>query len=488
MKKILTIILLSFFVYFGSWYFSYKIIKVNQLSIQSEDTVPTLFLPVAIISEGTMHLDSYYEFMRDKYPHPDDKDFEKDLVPFYLRRVQDPAVEGSEGTHYVTAFPIITGLLAIPVYVIPYLIGVELNWELLAILGHITGALIMAASGGILYVLLKNFFVNEKKAELLTYVYLFGTINFALLSQAMWQHGTVQLFVIAALYYFLKSQKQTGRYLQTVAFGFLMSLAVLSRPTAVIALPFLLIYTLSKKDSQNFIKQIKYWLLTLVGVIPNVLFFIWYNKTYYYSIFNQGYADQADSGWLGRFPEGFLGLWVSPTKGILVYSPIFILALVAVYKIFKKAIQANKEKGVKSLSLSLSSSLSEMDNFILASFFTVIAHTLVLGKWKHWYGGWSYGYRMASDVIPYLILMLVPIVKTEVWEKYKKVFYILFALSILVQIHGIIFYDGIWHAAYDNGFTETSWLWSIVNSEFAFNARRVLVKFNLLDKACPNCL
>jgi len=44
---------------------------------------------------------------------------------------------------------------------------------------------------------------------------------------------------------------------------------------------------------------------------------------------------------------------------------------------------------------------------------------------------------------------------------------------------GVIFYDGIWHAAYDDGFRETAWLWSLKDSEVAFNIRRVLVKFGL---------
>jgi hypothetical protein len=52
----------------------------------------------------------------------------------------------------------------------------------------------------------------------------------------------------------------------------------------------------------------------------------------------------------------------------------------------------------------------------------------------------------------------------------------------------MIFFDGIWHNAYDKGFEDTSWLWSIRDSELAFNIRRVLVKLGLLERACPQCL
>ena len=118
----------------------------------------------------------------------------------------------------------------------------------------------------------------------------------------------------------------------------------------------------------------------------------------------------------------------------------------------------------------------------------VLVHTIVLSKWKHWYGGWSFGYRMAADVIPFLVLLIIPFLKSHYFEKYKKLFQSLLVFSILVQIFGIIFFDGIWHAAYDRGFVDTGWLWSIKDSEVAFNIRRVLVKFGYLDKACPKCL
>jgi len=118
----------------------------------------------------------------------------------------------------------------------------------------------------------------------------------------------------------------------------------------------------------------------------------------------------------------------------------------------------------------------------------VLTHTLILGKWKHWYGGWSFGYRMAADIIPFLVLLIAPFIKSEFFNKYKKVFIGLLVLSIAVEVYGLIFFDGIWHAAYDRGFTDTGWLWSLKDSELVFNIRRILVKLGRLEKACPSCL
>jgi hypothetical protein len=94
---------------------------------------------------------------------------------------------------------------------------------------------------------------------------------------------------------------------------------------------------------------------------------------------------------------------------------------------------------------------------------------------------------MSSDAIPFMILAMVPFLRSQVFDKYKKLFYALFGFSVLVQLFGLVFFDSVWHAAYDRGFRDTSWLWSIQDSEFMFNVRRILVKLGLLAKACQKC-
>jgi len=470
MRPFFKIVISATLIYFFSWIFAYKI-GVNDLSIQSEDTLPAMFMPVTIIKEGTIYLDSYYDMLLEKYPHPHDKDSRKGLVPFYLRKVV-----GTESDHYVSAFPIITPILALPIYFFPVILGVAINFQNLTILAHITSALIVALSGGFLYLFLKDHFFHEdsqtslinQKSFLLTTIYLFATINYAHISQALWQHGTAQLFTILALLAIYKK-----RYILT---GLFFGLMLLSRPTSAIAvglLGLLALVRLLNLENPSFLRILRSgWIkkeatLKLIGKIilgtaPTILFFLWYNKTFYQSIANQGYSTQIFTEWKGRFPEGFLGLWLSPSKGILIYSPIFLLSLYGIYKSFKDSFK-NGPKNIQYLIFSL----------------IVIIHTLVLGKWKHWFGGWSFGYRMASDIIPFLVLLLVPFIKSDLFNKYKKVFIGLFTFSVLVQLFGIIFYDGIWHSAYDLGYKNTSWLWSLRNSELVFNIRRTLVKIGL---------
>lgn len=459
--KFLILVLVSFSIYFFSWLGVYKT-NINSLAIQSEDTIPALFLPISIIKDGNLYLDKFYPMMLARYPHPDDKKQLLGLVPFYLRVA---------GSHYVSAFPIITALLAVPVYLLPVLSGMPLTWEMLIILSHVTGALIVALSGGFLFLLLRKHFFNEslageKKSLLLTAVYLFCTINFALISQALWQHGTLELFTILGVYYLFEAQK-SAKLKHLILCGIFLGLAILSRPTAGLVLFFAagMIYI---THARSFIEYLVKMFFFGFGIILDVLFFVWYNAKFYLNISNQGYSNQIFNNWLSPFPDGFFGVWLSPSKGILIYSPIFIFMFVSIYLLLKNYHKDNLK-------------------FFLIGIL-ILAHTLVISLWKHWYGGWSFGYRMSSDVILFMILLLVPFVNSELFAKYKKFFYLALGISLGVELVGIVFFDGIWHAAYDKGFVNTAWLWSIQDSEFFFYARRVLVKLTLLDKACPQCL
>ncbi len=457
-KKFFQIVLISFFAYFLSWLFVYKT-NVNKLAIQSEDTLPAMFLPVAIVKEKTLYLDSYYNMMLQRYPHPDDKSQIRGLTPFYLKKIDD---------HYASAFPIITGLLSVPVYFLPVKLGVPINWDNIIILSKISSTLIIALSGGFLYLLLrKQFSLDDKKSWILSMVYLFGTVNFAMLSQSLWQHGTLQLFSILGLYFILDYLKRPEfRPSKAVLGGLFYGLAILSRPTA--ALAFLLILLLVLFKSRNIRPFLKTSIFTMLGLLINVLFFLWYNNKYYVGIQNQGYSSQIFGSWLSPFPISFLGVWFSPSKGILIYSPIFLVSVFGFYIAMKKGWKENFQ--------------------YLIYFLIIFLHTLIISLWKHWYGGYSFGYRMSSDIIPYLIILMVPFMKSSLYDRHRVLFGVLLTFSVFVQIFGIIFFDGIWHAAYDNGFRNTSWLWSIKDSEFVFNIRRIMVKLGRLDRACPECL
>ncbi|MEZ6255820.1 MAG: hypothetical protein R3B92_03575 [Patescibacteria group bacterium] len=485
LKQTIYIVVVAFVVFFGSWYFAY-ILGFNDLPIQSEDTLPAMFLPYAILQDKTLYLDKHYNVLITKYPHPDDKKYTRGLTPFYLTKVEaTDLAEGSSVFHYLSAFTLITPLLTLPVYFLPVLFSVPPTWENLILISHAAAALLVAISGGILFALCSKYLKTTLYESLLvTFVYLFATVNYAMLSQALWQHGTVELLSLAGLYLTYYATEKKGRSVSTALASLLLGFMVLARPTAILIAVYcalIYVYRLFLLEPKSLVplviesaffpylkKNIKYLLIYLIFHLVPFLFFYWYSNVFYLGVKNQGYAEQFFVSWLGRFPEGFIGMWISPSKGILIYSPVLIFSIIGLYLQIKKA-------GLK----------NSLEYLVFGSI--VFTHTLILSRWKHWYGGYSFGYRMASDVIPFIVLCMVPFIQSPSFSRYKRVFYVLLTISVMFQIMGILFFDGVWHAAYDGGFVDTSWLWSIKDSELMFNIRRILVKFGYLVQACPKC-
>lgn len=246
----------SVLIYFFSWFFVYKI-GLNSLTIQSEDTLPTLFLPVTILKEGTLYADTYYQMILHSYPQPDDKDFTKGSVPFYYKKV---------GSHYITAFPIMSGLLAIPIFIFPVLLQIPITLDNMALWGHLSAAILTSISGVVLYKLLKQSFFegDDYKSILLTTVYLFATINLSMISQALWQYSTLELMLILGLLYFYKTQTNKNLLLSGLFFSF----AVLTRPTSILVFIIMAVLLFVKYKS-----TIKIALFSVGMVISSIFLF-----------------------------------------------------------------------------------------------------------------------------------------------------------------------------------------------------------------------
>lgn len=422
-------------VYFFSWLLVYSL-GINETLIQSEDALPAFFLPAALVENGNFYLDDYYELLISRYPQPDDPQ----LTPFYLRKVAG---------HYVSAFPVVASILAVPVYFLPLKLGLPVTFETVGFLGHIGAALTVAGSVVVMHLIFRRF-LSERLSAGLSLVYAFSTCSFALSSQSMWQHGASQLMLSFALYFLVRGFTD-GRMAPWA--GLFLSLATLSRHTNAISVILLSLYYLRRFGFKSFLK------FTGLGFVPLGLF-LTYTHIYFGSLANQGYATQIFTNWTGPFPGGFLGEWFSPSKGLLVYSPVFIFSLLGVWLLVRRRSEIR-------------------ENLFGWIFAIVISHSLVLGKWIHWYGGYAFGYRMIVDMTPYLAFLWIPLVESAWWEKVRNWFGVAAIYSLGVQLMGVVFYNGVWHGLYDNGPRNQGWLWSIRDAELVYYLRRVIEKLVL---------
>lgn len=456
-----TIYTLSFLIVLG--------LGLNDKVLQSEDYLGTAALPFSIIKEHNFNLDEYSHELMINYPQPDNIL----ATPYYLRKATD--------RHFYSIRPVLTAFLVLPIYLPVVWMNQVIDINTIELASRLGGALITAVSCGFFALILKHCFENfhiankELKTKkflsvLIFIVYAFGTNSFSTSSQGLWQHGTSQLFLTLAVLFWLKKL-----YLPTgLAFGF----AFINRPTNLLSAAIFGIYILlsgisKDKTKQNLSKTSFY----IFGFIIPIIIQLCINKFVLGSIDNENYASQFN-GWTSNILEGFLGLWLSPSKGILINSPIFVFIIPVIFFEFKRLL--GKVKSIKNAGISSLLGFSEQTNHLyFLSAVILFAHTLIMGSWYSWYGGYSWGYRMASDVIPFMAILLVPGLKNVLQKTSTKILaIILTVISIFMHFMGLIFFDGIWHTLYDG--KSRWWLWSITNSEIVFDLKRLFYKIGFI--------
>lgn len=391
----------------------------------ADDIMPTTLLPVSIILERDFDLDEFI----DHSPDPD-HGWEQ---PYWMVRV---------GNHYFSKYPILTALVVTPLYLLPVAFGLTAHSNLLPyqLLGKTSAALLAAASVVLVYLCLR-FMASELTAFCLSLVYAFASPTWTTSSQALWQHAASQLFLAGTIYYLLRSLRDT----KAIGFsGMFLGLAIAARPANFVIAPVMIAYLLHR--SRNHIPHF------LAGIVMPLSFLLWYNYSTFGSAFSQGYATEAYDGWTTPLHRGLLGILFSPSKGLLVYSPVFWFSIAGIVGSWRVR---RRDQATTWLFRYL--------GLAVASF------TLVMSKWHAWAGGWSFGPRMLVDITPLLILLMIPALEWLGQNRGVVVVLTTFiVISVAVQLVGLSMFDAGWYRQLDSiGYNEAAF-WSIRSSEVAY--------------------
>jgi len=124
---------------------------------------------------------------------------------------------------------------------------------------------------------------------------------------------------------------------------------------------------------------------------------------------------------------GLAGLLISPSRGLLIFSPVFVFAAVGVYLWFRGHRTPHPE-------------------IYWICMLTAAAHLIMVGRWRGWAGGANYGPRLLTDVVPCLVILLIPAMSLiERSRSWKLAFAAALFISITVQGIGAFCYpNGHW--------------------------------------------
>ena len=343
---------------------------------------------------------------------------------YFLASTRKPGV-------YANTFGLGAGLLALPVLaaVNPWLGPLQANPGRLWQVGKVVAAAAVAGSAVFIFLAALGF-LGSRAAFLLALTYGLCTCVWSTSSQALWQHGPTELFLAMGTYFLLRPQRPSP-----LLAGLAYSLSVACRPTSLLLFLVVAVFQ-GLRDRRALLRF-------CLGALPVGALLVIYGLVVFGHPLAAGQlgvghevalAKTGNPGlWQTPLYVGLAGLLVSPSRGLLIYSPVAIFALWGAVRVWRDPAW----KDWRPLSVA------------------VAAMLVLSAKWFDWWGGWCYGYRPIVDAATLLAFLAIPVVP---WIRARWSRWLLCAglgcWSLGVQVLGVTCYDvSGWNGR---------WVWDVV--------------------------
>lgn len=421
------ILIISIILIFALTFFIYNI---NFRTITNEDNYPTVRLPISIFQFHRLNLDNFYPKLFIK----------SDNLPYYLR-----AKDGHIYAEKTTGM----ALFISPIYYIifknlyegnlnlPYALEDTEFLNYLMISEKLTASFIASLTVCIIFLVCFIIFEDKIFSIFISLLYAFGTNHWVTSSQGLWVHGGVEFWLsilILGILLFEKTNQERYLYLTSFSAG----MVSIIRLDGLIYFLIVLLYII--RYHQN--KIHKY--LSFSSII--IIFYYTFNLIALGS-FIGGYGNvNIKPFYLFPLKEiilAFLGMFISPGRGLFFYTPILILSFVGIYFLIK-----------------IKKDYPKILIYLLPAVATIVfIHTVYTDNpnYLKWYGGGVWGPRYFTDVLPLLILYfgisikeLIKLANSRVNKKdMLPILYISIALltifSIFTQYVGAFYYKDYWN-------------------------------------------
>ncbi len=237
-----------------------------------------------------------------------------------------------------------------------------------------------------------------------------GTQIWSTASRAMWSDSW-GILLFAIIVFILLASEIKARPIHPVLLATLLSWTYFVRPTSNLPILGITVYIAiyHRRKLLAFVLTGAIWLAAFVG-------YAWYH---FGKLLPNYYLARRLS--FGLFFEALVGHLVSPSRGLLIYVPVlgFVAWLLIRYR------SAIRERRLLWLSL-----------------LVFVSHLIVISGFDHWWGGFCYGPRLTTSLVPWFALLAIIALAAmrqtqphgQLWQ--SSIGLLLLAASILINARG----------------------------------------------------
>lgn len=315
----------------------------------------------AIIDHGTVALDLYKEEGIQGYS-----------FDWYLSRGEMISIDG----HYYDYFPVGPAILSVPAVWVAKMHGFDMRTPANFAVQRVLSATSVSLVFVLLYLLVRSR-LGRRDSLILAGAFTCGSTILSTMGSALWSINYTTVIAAGGLNMLAHSRGTTLSWHTSILVGLLLFLAYFTRASAAVFVLSVLLYIL-------FRHRPAFPYVALTSGILLFLFAVWSRHTYGLWLPPYYLPTRLANDARAPFWQGLLGHVASPSRGILVFSPFVILPMTA---------------------LLLRPRVALRDPLARACLLWATLHIVISSQGVQWWGGWSFGPRLLTEIVPGLLLL-----------------------------------------------------------------------------------
>ena len=372
------------------------VVLLHRVDRTDADPRGTLLVSEALITHGTIRLDQYGDATLARYGN----------------------VIQQKGGHRYHYFPLGTPVLSVPFVAVARLTGMDMVRDERVMQTAITA--VVALLTLLVLARLASRLLDPVRAVTVAGVFWLGTSLASTTSTALWSHNFAVLFALVAIDAAVAAARG-GDWRRWPIIALSLFLAYACRPTMALLAPFVILFVAT--HSRFTALRVALLLSLLLAA------FVAYSQREFGQWLPDYYLPQrldSDTFWLALY-----GNLLSPSRGLLVYSPFIALVWLC------------RPVAVRDFGLGR--------GWLLLGLAWPVAHLLVISRFPHWWAGASFGPRLMTDALPGLFLLTL-----RAWPVSAHTFAARVSIGMLVLSAAFSIYVN----AYRGAFVEATAMWN----------------------------